>query len=119
MTLGGAKQNGPLLIYLSLMVASLAALLLLPPIPQDQNYHKFADVRALWGIPNAWNVVSNLPFIALGAVGLARCRDDAATIVIFLGIFLTGFGSSYFHWSPSDRTFFWARLPFALAFMAN
>jgi multisubunit Na+/H+ antiporter MnhG subunit len=118
MTLGGAKKNRPLLIFLGLMVASLAALLLLPPIPQDQSYHRFADVRALWGIPNAWNVISNLPFIAVGAVGLVRCRDDAATIVIFVGIFLTGFGSSYYHWSPSDGTLFWDRLPIALAFMA-
>jgi multisubunit Na+/H+ antiporter MnhG subunit len=117
-TLGGAKQNGPLLIFLGLMVASLAALPLLPPIPQDQSYHRFADVRALWGIPNAWNVISNLPFIVIGAVGLARCRDAAATIVIFLGIFLTGFGSTYYHWAPNDGTLFWDRLPMALTFMA-
>jgi multisubunit Na+/H+ antiporter MnhG subunit len=79
---------------------------------------RFADVRSLWGIPNAWNVISNFPFIAIGAVGLARCRDDAATFVIFLGIFLTGFGSSYYHWSPNDGTLFWDRLPMALVFMA-
>jgi hypothetical protein len=118
MRLGGAKQNGPLLIFLGLMVASLAALPLLPPIPQDQSYHRFADVRAWWGIPNAWNVISNLPFIVIGAVGLARCRDNAATILIFLGILLTGFDSSYYHWSPNDGTLFWDRLPMALAFMA-
>src|SRR2546425_6316191 len=89
------EQNVPLLVFLGLMVASLAALPLLPPIPQDQSYHRFADVRAWSDIPNVWNVISNLPFIVIGAVGLSRCRDDAATIVIFLGIFLTGFGSSY------------------------
>jgi hypothetical protein len=118
MTLGDAKQNDALLVFLGLMVASLAALPLLPPIPQDQSYHRFADVRAWWDIPNVWNVISNLPFIVIGAVGLSRCREDAATIVIFLGIFLTGFGSSYYHWSPNDGTLFWDRLPMALAFMA-
>jgi hypothetical protein len=118
MTLGSAEENGPLLIFLGLTAASLAALPLLPPIPQDQSYHQFADVRALFGIPNVWNVISNLPFIAIGAVGLARCRDDAATIAIFLGIFLTGFGSAYYHWSPNDDTLFWDRLPMTLAFMA-
>jgi len=51
-------------------------------------------------------------------VGLARCRDDAATVFIFVGIFLTGFGSAYYHWSPNDDTLFWDRLPMALAFMA-
>ena len=113
-----AKRNGPLLIFLGLMGASLAALLLLPPILQDQGYHQFADVRALFGIPNVWNVISNLPFIVIGAVGLAQCRDDAATVIIFFGILLTGFGSSYYHWSPNDDTLFWDRLPMALAFMA-
>ena len=118
MMLGMAKRNGPLLIFLGLMGASLAALLLLPPILQDQDYHQFADVRALFGIPNVWNVISNLPFIVIGAVGLAQCRDDAATVIIFFGILLTGFGSSYYHWSPNDDTLFWDRLPMVLAFMA-
>ena len=112
------ERNGPLLIFLSLMGASLAALLLLPPILQDQGYHHFADGRALFGIPNVWNVVSNLPFVVIGAVGLAQCRDDAASVVIFFGILLTGLGSSYYHWSPDDRTLFWDRLPMTLAFMA-
>jgi multisubunit Na+/H+ antiporter MnhG subunit len=118
MTLGAAKRNRPLLIFLGSMGASLAALLLLPPILQDQGYHRFADVRVLFGIPNFWNVISNIPFIVVGAVGLARCRDDAATVVVFFGILLTGFGSSYYHWSPNDDTLFWDRLPMALVFMA-
>ena len=67
-----ANRNWPLfLVLLGLMAASLAGLLLLPPIPQDQSYHQFADQRAMLGIPNFWNVVSNFPFIAIGAVGLA------------------------------------------------
>ena len=118
MTLSIAKGKHPLVALLSLMAASLAILPLLPPILQDQDYHQFADVRALLGIPNVWNVVSNLPFIVVGAAGLAQCRDDASTVAIFLGIFLTGLGSSYYHWSPDDGTLFWDRLPMALAFMA-
>ncbi len=100
------------------MIASLAAVLLLPPIPQDQSYHQFADQRSWLGMPNVWNVSSNLPFIAVGAAGLWRFRDDPATVVLFLGIFLTGFGSSYYHWNPSDGTLFWDRLPITLGFMA-
>ena len=34
-------------------------------------YHQFADQQTLLGIPNFWNVVSNLPFILVGAMGLA------------------------------------------------
>ncbi len=117
-TLSDAKQNRPLLVLLGLIVASLAGLLLLPPIPQDQSYHRFADQRTLLGIPNFWNVASNLPFIAVGAAGLRRFYHDPATIVLFLGILLTGFGSSHYHWNPNDGTLFWDRLPMALGFTA-
>jgi hypothetical protein len=113
-----AKQNRPLLVILGLMAFSLAVLLLLPRILQNQLYHGFADTRVVLGVPNFWNVVSNIPFIVVGAVGLARCRHDAATTIAFAGIFLTGFGSSYYHWAPDDETLFWDRLPMALAFMA-
>jgi hypothetical protein len=68
--------------------ASLVGLLLLPSIPQDQHYHQFADQRALLGIPNFWNVTSNNPFIAIGAAGLRRFRNDPATVVLFLGFLL-------------------------------
>jgi hypothetical protein len=101
-----------------LAVGSLLGLLLLPTITQDQGYHQFADQRTLLGIPNFWNVVSNVPFIAVGAAGLRRFHHDSATIVLFSGIFLTGFGSSYYHWNPNDGTLFWDRLPMTLCFMA-
>jgi hypothetical protein len=116
--LASAKQHRDLLALLAFAVVSLAGLLLLPPIPQNQSYHEFADQRTILGVPNFWNVVSNLPFIAVGAAGLWRFRRDPATIALFIGIFLTGLGSAYYHWNPSDRTLFWDRLPMALAFMA-
>jgi len=116
--LDSMKQKRSLLILLGVAVVSLAGLLLLPPIPQDQSYHHFADQRALLGVPNFWNVVSNLPFVLVGAVGLWQFHRDPATVVIFLGIFLTGFGSAYYHWSPSDGTLIWDRLPITLGFMA-
>ena len=116
--LSAAKGNRPVLVLLAVMVASFAGLLLVPPIPQDQSYHQFADQRTLFGVPNFWNVVSNLPFIAVGAAGLSRFYRHSATCVLFLGIFLTGFGSSYYHWNPNDGTLFWDRLPMTLGFMA-
>jgi len=112
------KPNLPVLVFFSLMVISLGGLLLLPPISQDQTYHQFADQRTLFGIPNFWNVVSNLPFLAVGAAGLRRFRQDPATVVFFLGVFLTGIGSSYYHWDPNDSTLFWDRLPMTLSFAA-
>src|SRR5580692_4375224 len=81
--LSTAKRNRPLLVLLAVMVASLAGLPLVPPIPQDQSYHQFADQRTLFGVRNFWNVVSNLPFIAVGAAGLSRFHRHSATCVLF------------------------------------
>jgi hypothetical protein len=117
MQFASVRPNRAMLIFVSLMAASLAVLLLLPPISQDQSYHRFADQRTFFGVPNFWNVVSNLPFIAVGAVGLRQFHRNSTVFVIFLGIFLTGFGSTYYHWEPSDRSLFWDRLPMTLCFV--
>lgn len=99
-------------------LVSIAGLAALPPIIQDQHYHAFADTRTLLGIANFWNVVSNLPFVVVGAVGLARYWRESTTAALFFGIFLTGFGSSYYHLAPGDDTLFWDRLPMTIGFMA-
>jgi hypothetical protein len=117
MTISSTVRDRPVPVLYGLMIVSLAALLPLPPLLQDQSYHQFADQRELFGIPNFWNVISNLPFIAVGAVGLLRVRCDAIT-VLFTGLFLTGFGSSYYHLNPNDGTLFWDRLPMTLCFAA-
>jgi hypothetical protein len=118
MPASAVKRDLPIAVFVGLMAASLGGLLLLSPIPQDQSYHQFADQRTIFGIPNFWNVVSNIPFLAVGATGLRRCHDDAATVAAFLGVFLTGIGSSYYHWDPNDNTLFWDRLPMTLSLMA-
>ena len=42
-----------------------------PPIPQALDYHAMADERALLGVPNSLNVLSNAPFATVGLPGLA------------------------------------------------
>jgi hypothetical protein len=118
MTLWQSRKSNRVLALLILLAASLVGLLFLPPIPQDQSYHAFADQRTIFGIPNFWNVISNIPFIAVGVAGLWRFRRNVAVSVFFLGILLTGFGSAYYHLDPNDRTLFWDRLPMAISFMA-
>jgi len=118
MTIRSSIRDRPVTVLYGAIIVSLVALLPLPPLLQDQNYHQFADRRELLGIPNFWNVVSNLPFIAIGAAGLLRFRGEATTLVLFTGIFLTGFGSSYYHWNPNDQTLFWDRLPMTICFAA-
>jgi hypothetical protein len=107
-----------LAVLAMLAAPSLAVLALVPKIPQDQAYHLFADQRTLVGIPNFWNVVSNIPFVVVGALGLTRLRNDTATTVLFFGFFLTGIGSAYYHWDPNDGTLFWDRLPMTISFAA-
>jgi hypothetical protein len=116
MALNGAIRNHPLLFLLGLAAVSLLALLAVPPIPQPQDYHHFADRQTILDIPNFWNVVSNVFFVVVGALGL-RVPDLSARI-FFLGVFLTGFSSSYYHWNPNDAGLFWDRLPMSVAFMA-
>ena len=118
MTFGGVRHLFQIFVFAGLTAASLTGLLLLPAIPQDQSYHEFADQRPLLGVPNFWNVVSNLPFLAVGAAGLRRFHQNPATVVFFLGVFLTGIGSSYYHWDPNDSALFWDRLPMTLSFAA-
>ena len=118
MRLIGAIRHHPLVFLFALATVSLIGLLLVPPIPQPQSYHQFADQRVLLGLPNFWNVVSNVLFVLVGALGLLRVRRDLSAGVFFLGVFLTGFSSSYYHWAPDDAGLFWDRLPMSIAFMA-
>ena len=118
MAIVGALRERPVLSLYGLMIISLVALVPLPPLLQSQAYHQFADQREILGIPNFWNVVLNLPFIAIGAGGLLKFHRDPTTAVLFTGLFLTGFGSSYYHLDPNDGTLFWDRLPMTLCFAA-
>ena len=116
--IGIMRKTLPVLAFSSLTVASLAGLLLLPPIPQDQSYHQFADHRTIFGIPNFWNVGIQLafPYGWRGRVMAVPSRRGYGRLL--LGVFLTGFGSSLYHWHPHDSTLFWDRLPMTLIFAA-
>jgi hypothetical protein len=111
------------------------------PIPQPESYHQFADTRTLYRVPNALNVLSNIPFFLVGWMGLAflrrgptrdpdgpfrpgahtafeSLRERPAYVLFFAGLLLTAFGSAFYHLKPSTSRLFWDRLPMAIAFMA-
>src|SRR5215475_9791432 len=111
------NNNRRVFAFLIVLAVSIVSLLLLPPITQSQNYHNFAEQRTILGIPHFWNVVSNLPFIAVGAAGQWQSRRDPAIAAHFQGFLMTGFGSAYYHLDPNDRTLFWDRLPMSIGFM--
>jgi len=109
-------------------LAALLATALLPPLPQDSAYHRFADGRTLLGIPNALNVLSNLPLAVVGGVGtgylrrrggaiLADRREVTLYTLFFVATLLTALGSAWYHLAPDDGRLFWDRLPLAAAFM--
>lgn len=109
-----------------LAIGGIIGMLLHGPIPQDPHYHCFADGRAFLGIPNFCDVMSNLPFVVFGTMGLGMVLDQrgramheterAAWTIFFVGVFLTGFGSGYYHWAPTNATLVWDRVPMAISF---
>src|SRR5262245_12925257 len=117
MMLENPTNSRRVLAFIALMTVSLVGLLLLPPISQDHNYHHFADQRTILGMPHFWNVVSNLPFIAVGVAGLGLFRRNPAIAFLFLAIAMTGLGSGYYHLDPNYRTLFWDRSTIAVGFM--
>lgn len=114
---------------------AVVATCFLPRMAQDQAYHDFADKRAIFGIPNALDVLSNIPFVLVGAWGLVvalrgRASPDCSrpsTFVhpwdfwpyaaLFLGTLLTGFGSGWYHLAPDNHRLVWDRLPMTIGFM--
>jgi hypothetical protein len=119
MTIGGWLLAA---ISIALAVAAFA----LPAMPQPLSYHAFADCRTIWAVPNFFNVVSNLPFLVGGALGLVQVyrgqgrfidpREQLPYLVFFLGALLTCFGSAYYHAAPDNPRLVWDRLPMTLGF---
>jgi hypothetical protein len=108
-------------------LAVAIAMFLMPPIRQDPAYHRFADQRALLGIPHCLDVLSNGPFLLVGLAGLGflwrqgshfvDARERWPWAVFFAGVALTAFGSAYYHLAPDNARLVWDRLPMTLGFM--
>jgi hypothetical protein len=115
-------------IFLFTIIVLFAVFTLVPKIPQDLNYHDFGDRKEIMGIPNFWNVMTNLPFLIVGLMGIRQVtasRLDGglpqlrpAYLMFFIGVDLTGLGSGYYHLNPDNGTLVWDRLPMTIAFMA-
>ncbi|HEX9571077.1 MAG TPA: hypothetical protein VF969_02355, partial [Burkholderiales bacterium] len=87
-------------VLLLVLVAPLLALLAGNPIAQDARLSNYADKRMLLGVPNFFDVASNLAFFLVGLAGLftGAARNGAARswLVAFLGTALVCFGSGYY-----------------------
>ena len=110
------------------IVLVMSVFVFINPVSQPQNYYNFSDKNNYYGISNFWNVISNIPFLIVGIYGLVLNKqkklihDNYPGIpiygIFFLGVFLTGFGSSWFHLNPNNETLVWDRLPMTIGFMA-
>jgi len=115
-------------IIATIAAVSIIAVFSMDPIAQDQSYHNFSDQRSMINIPNFYNVLSNFPFIIIGITGMRLVASGQASgglpelqsvyLTFFVGVFLNGFGSAYYHYHPDNQTLLWDRLPMTIAFMA-
>jgi len=113
-------------LFLGSLMACAVAAFLVPAMPQPLSYHAFADCRSFASVPNFLNVVSNLPFLAGGALGIAWIvrgggqfadpHESLAYLVFFVGALLTSAGSAWYHLAPDNPRLVWDRLPMTLGF---
>ncbi|MBP8214030.1 MAG: hypothetical protein KAX66_01100 [Propionivibrio sp.] len=107
------------------VVGATTAALWQGPIAQLPDYHHFADDTIRFGVPHFADVISNIGFalVALATwVGLAGSRDTSRLgggwpgyRLFLVSLFLTAFGSAWYHLAPDNARLVWDRLPIALA----
>ena len=95
------------------------------PIAQPLHYNEFADGSAVFGIHHAADVMSNAGFALVAIWGwlTLRPRRNSAPLragwpgyrLFLIGLFLTAFGSGFYHLAPDNARLVWDRLPIALA----
>jgi hypothetical protein len=119
-----------LAVIVGVCAIAMIALVVVPGIPLGARYHKFADNRTLLGLPNALDVLSNIPFFIVGTWGLIWLlgkssrssftdqRERVPYLVFFLGAALTGIGSFWYHLAPSNSRLPWDLLPMTCSFIS-
>jgi len=122
------RQHIALLIMTLMAMVSSVIIYQAGAIPQDLDYHNFADSRDIFKVPNFLNVVSNLGFLLVGAYALYKIYivrslllvDEirVSYIIFFVATILVSFGSSYYHLEPNNESLVWDRLPMTIAFMS-
>lgn len=111
-------------VLVAVTLLSFVAVLQIDPIPQPQSYHDFADRRSWAGISNFMDVMTNLPFLIVGLIGVRQCRlhppevAGASWAALFAAVAAVAAGSAWYHLDPHDASLVWDRLPMAVGFMA-
>ena len=114
-----------ILLAVALLIAVACASL--PPIAQDSRYHALRQFWRTVGIPNFWNVVSNIPFLLAALYGLSAFRnpgaftqrwEGVAFAITIAGTAAVAAGSTWYHVDPTNYTLLWDRLPMTVVFTA-
>lgn len=119
------------LFIISCLAVGIAFIwLFLERFEQDVGYHRFIDSNEYFGIPNALNVLTNIPFLVVGWLGIQFFypanqtehytfdKNKLPYLMLFIGVFLVGLGSSYYHLFPNNQTLVWDRIPMTIGFMS-
>lgn len=122
------KEVIGVILILVISAISMIFVFLHNPVAQDPGYHFFYDQRMFFGIPNFFNVITSIPFLLVGIMGLKwlakssnkkyKQEINLSYSTLFLGVSLVAIGSGYYHLWPSNETLVWDRLPMTIAFMA-
>lgn len=110
----------PQILLIVTAIAFALVFMFVKPIKQSTHYHHFANEFKFGGIENVANVFSNIGFVIVGALGVWLCIKEKQynpfALSLVLGIFLTGFGSAYYHYTPNNITLVWDRIPMTIIF---
>ena len=117
------KARGVILILLT--VCSIFLLFSFTRTGQDSSFHNFADQREIFHVPNFYNVVTNLPFVIIGVIGLLFFLQregvnthSLAYLILFVGVIGIGYGSAWYHYHPENSSLVWDRIPMTVTFMS-
>jgi hypothetical protein len=113
-----------LAILAALTLATVVGLLAWGAVPLDTSQHQYADQRRWFGLPNALNVLANLPLLLAGVWGWHASRSSswpAALREPWQAFHLCVAGGSLvaaaYHAVPNDIGFLLAQLAMSAAFV--
>jgi hypothetical protein len=121
----GKYKGRRLAILIGLTLAVIVIIFQFRRIGQDPTYHRFSDDLDIAGIPNFWNVISNIGFFIVGILGIIKVLRSSSPqqlkiifFILFLGILLTGVGSAYYHLHPNNFRLIFDRIPMTVVFVS-
>src|SRR5271156_3508135 len=105
------------------IAAVTVVVFLIPPIPQSEIYHHFVDTRAFGGVPNAFDVASNVFFLIVGLLGMRFVLNDLSAahlvqrfldprerwpyLIFFAGVALTSLAPPSINFIPLNAPLVW------------